>query len=117
MSDTYVMMDNMREYLGTFPSPRTHAHFLGRRYITEDAKSFYGGTLLFYLLRAALCSLFSTVGGSGTMLSQHALRVLGKAVDADDADNIFPPHDTFADDGLFQIVQTSGLYFYVFDKS
>jgi hypothetical protein len=50
MSDTYVMMDNMREYLGTFPSPRTHAHFLGRRYIAEDAKSFYGGILLLFLL-------------------------------------------------------------------
>ena len=38
-------------------------------------------------------------GGSGTMLSRHALQSLGRAVELDFNDTIFTPYDTFADDG------------------
>ncbi len=45
LTDTYFMMDNLREYLGTLPSPATTPHFLGRRLhpSATSNESFYGG--------------------------------------------------------------------------
>ena len=45
-TDTYVVMDNMREYLASFPSPIKKDYFLGRRFFTgSDHKAFYGGMM------------------------------------------------------------------------
>eukprot|EP00048_Salpingoeca_helianthica_P023388 m.1272 g.1272 ORF g.1272 m.1272 type:complete len:398 (+) comp860_c0_seq1:2-1195(+) len=78
--DTYVLMDNMRDYLSSLADPTTTTHFLGRRFYSPDSDAYFYG------------------GGSGTMLSQEALRRLGTAVAHDTNDTIFSPYDTFADD-------------------
>lgn len=73
--DSYVMMDNLREFLNGYD--HNEPHYLGRTMVSDRKEEFYGG-------------------GAGNILSRAALRKFGEAVHKDAS--IFSHDETFADD-------------------